>query len=111
MSTLLRRAIWVLPAWCVAALALLFHAPLWKASVVTRRSGFMATVPAHVLLVALPTLTVLYALTFTWLMRTMAHGGRGLRQPTDTEIGCAVWLLRAMLVVLLYVFAFWAFCT
>jgi hypothetical protein len=72
------------------------------------RSGFMATVPAHVLLVTMPTLTVLYALTFTGLVHMVTHGGRGLREPSEGELGCAMWLLRAMLVVLLHVFAFWA---
>ena len=93
----------------MALAALCFHAPLWHASVVVRRSGFMAKVPAHVLLVVMPTFTLLYALTFTSLLRSTWIGGRGMRQPTEAEIGCAIQLMRGMLVVLLYVFAFAAF--
>jgi len=72
------------------------------------RSGFMAMVPAHVLIVSVPTFTALYALTFTWFVHTMTTGGRGMRAPTEAELGCAAWLLRAMIIAVMYAFAFLA---
>jgi hypothetical protein len=108
VSRFVRRAAWVAPGLLISAGALLVRDRLWLAQSVGGRRGIMSAVPAYVVLISLAVFCVLYALTFTPLIISLTHGGRGVRTPTEAELGCAVLLLRGMLIALIHGFAVYA---
>jgi hypothetical protein len=107
VSRFVRRAAWIAPGLLFALAALVARDRLWVAEGVGGSPRLMNS-PARVLLVSLPVFTVLYALTFTWLINTVWQGGRGLRQPSEAELGCAVLFMRGLLVACIYAFALFA---
>ena len=90
-----------LPAVLSALLALATRDVLWRPAALPSRAGTMRGLPAHIVLVAVVVLSLFYLASFADGARYSMQSRHG-RPASEAELGCALVLGRALMLIGLY---------